>query len=244
MNMARNYNNPTSIINTRKEVAMANHNEKSIDSKGPTAPKSLQVPKQHASLIHQLMGMTPEEVNADILSHGEDPEIVSESFMLLKRSMGATLVANSTEFNVVQVCLEPESDETIESLPFYEETVAAGFPSLNSGNAESRGLNMTDMFGKLDWSKHISVKVNGWSMCDEHIKDGDIVIVDTAAEPKDGDIVLAFLHAYGQVVKRLRVHGSDGITLESANPEFKPIVVTDSSSLVIHGVVRGRAGRV
>lgn len=241
--MSNHFNKPTSI-NQRKEVAMANQNENRIDIKGSGQAKAASVPKQQASLIHQLIGRTPEQVNADILSSGEDPESIVEDFRLLKQSMMAKIAAKTPELDDVQVFLERDSGDTIESLPFYEETVAAGFPSLNSGSAESRGLNMSDMFGKLDWTKHISVKVTGWSMCDEHIKDGDIVIVDTAAEAKDGDIVLAYLHAHGQVVKRLRIHGATGVTLESANADFKPIVVNDPSSLVIHGVVRGRAGRV
>ena len=84
-------------------------------------------------------------------------------------------------------------------------------------------------------------KVVGWSMTNEHITDGDVVLVDATAEPKDGDIVVAFIPGEGQVVKRLRIF-RDRLVLESAHPDFKPIVFFDPTELVIQGVVKGRSG--
>ena len=80
-------------------------------------------------------------------------------------------------------------------------------------------------------------------MTNDHITDGDIVLVDKSIEPKDGDIVVAFLPGEGQVVKRLRVLPNK-IVLESAHPDFKAIDIEDPSSLVIQGVVRGRSGPI
>ena len=87
-------------------------------------------------------------------------------------------------------------------------------------------------------------RVSGWSMRDEGIRDGDMVLVDRSREPRDGDIVLAHLAGQGQVVKRLRVRSNAAAALESANPDFDAIEINEPTDLAIHGVVIGRAGRV
>lgn len=88
------------------------------------------------------------------------------------------------------------------------------------------------------------VNVTGWSIRDVGINDGDVVPVDTSAEAKDGDIIVAHIAGHGQVVKRLRIASDKTIVLESANPDFASIEIDDNGSAKVHGVVIGRAGKV
>jgi SOS-response transcriptional repressor LexA len=45
----------------------------------------------------------------------------------------------------------------------------------------------------------------------------------------------------GHLIKTLRVH-PDHLALESSNAAYKPIIVTEGSTMVIQGVVVGRLG--
>jgi SOS-response transcriptional repressor LexA len=138
--------------------------------------------------------------------------------------------------------ISPHDGPPIEAIRFFEERVAAGSAQWNEGAARSRGLLPSDLFGKQNWSKVFTIKVVGNSMINDHISDGDVVLIDPTVEAKDGDIVLVFLAGEGQLIKRLRMIG-DQLVLESSNPDFKPIAVHDLTGLSIQGVVRATAGQ-
>jgi SOS-response transcriptional repressor LexA len=55
-------------------------------------------------------------------------------------------------------------------------------------------------------------------------------------------LVLANVAGHGQLVKRLRISADGEATLESENPDFKPIKVKESADLRIHGKVIWRCG--
>ena len=142
------------------------------------------------------------------------------------------LLANHLEF------------ELFSGIRFYDERVAAGHGCPGEDSIGARPALPSDFFGKQDWSSLVAARVSGWSMKDDRIADGDTVLVDTRRVAKDGDIVLAHVAGRGQMVKRLRLTEFGGVSLASANAEFAPIVLDDPSSLTIHGVVVGRAGRL
>lgn len=76
----------------------------------------------------------------------------------------------------------------------------------------------------LPWrfnDESFAVRVVGDSMRDAHILDGDIVVVDTRRQPKNGDIVLAMIDGQ-QTIKRLRKRQSTW-WLEPANPNHQNI---------------------
>ncbi|MDO9419979.1 MAG: translesion error-prone DNA polymerase V autoproteolytic subunit [Herminiimonas sp.] len=77
--------------------------------------------------------------------------------------------------------------------------------------------------------------VSGFSMRDEGINDGDIVVVDRSVEAKHGHIVVAEIN--GEVtVKKLYKRGRV-VELRPANPDFQPICFKDGDELIIWGVV-------
>jgi DNA polymerase V len=80
------------------------------------------------------------------------------------------------------------------------------------------------------------VRVEGYSMADAGIGDGDVLIVDRHVEADDGDIVIAALD--GELtVKRLRKRDG-GLFLQPENDGYSAIPVSEANDLVLWGVVR------
>jgi SOS-response transcriptional repressor LexA len=80
-------------------------------------------------------------------------------------------------------------------------------------------------------------RVRGDSMRDAGLLDGDYVVVDRAARPKPGDIVVAVVDQE-VTVKRLRsAGGSNAWLLEPANADYQ--VIKPIASLELLGVVVG-----
>jgi repressor LexA len=65
-----------------------------------------------------------------------------------------------------------------------------------------------------------ALTVDGDSMIDEGILDGDVVVIDKKAEVMNGDIVVALIDKEEATLKKLRKRG-DSIALEPANKNYK-----------------------
>lgn len=85
--------------------------------------------------------------------------------------------------------------------------------------------------------KSYVLKVQGNSMIEECICDGDYVIVEHRNWADNGDMVIAMLDHKEATVKKFYREG-DAIRLQPANHEMEPIMV-DPKELSIHGVVVG-----
>lgn len=79
------------------------------------------------------------------------------------------------------------------------------------------------------------VRVQGDSMIDAGISDGDLLVVDRSVEPRSGQIVVAAVDGE-QTVKRLKVE-QRRLWLMPENPAYRPLEITDGMDLVIWGVV-------
>jgi len=127
----------------------------------------------------------------------------------------------------------PAEESAQVALPLYSHKVVAGFPSPADDYIESR----LDLNEKLIRNKEATflLVVEGDSMKDIGIKDGDTLVVDRSIEPKDGKIVIAALD--GELtVKRLSMK-STGTWLVPENDNYPPILVREESDIVIWGVV-------
>lgn len=82
-----------------------------------------------------------------------------------------------------------------------------------------------------------ALKISGESMIDEHICDGDIVIVEKTSKANNGNIVIALVNGSETTVKRFRQEG-DYAFLIPANTNMKPIKVL-MANVEIQGVVVG-----
>jgi repressor LexA len=80
------------------------------------------------------------------------------------------------------------------------------------------------------------LRVRGKSMIDDHIEDGDLVVVEKRNTARNGEIVVAILEGEEATLKRFYREADGRIRLQPANPEMQPIFVT---SVQIRGVVKG-----
>ncbi|MGE0682628.1 MAG: transcriptional repressor LexA [Candidatus Binatia bacterium] len=121
--------------------------------------------------------------------------------------------------------------------------VAAGKPLLAVENQEGALSLNADLLGT---GAHFALKVQGDSMIEAGIEDGDHVIVRQQDEANTGDVVVALL-GEEVTVKRLRKQDA-ALFLEAANAAYAPIPLTGQSSAPrILGVVVGlyrKLGRV
>lgn len=90
----------------------------------------------------------------------------------------------------------------------------------------------------LPKNKNIFVlRVKGNSMIEDHIRDGDYVIVEKRDCAKNGDTVVALLNNENATLKRF-YREQDHIRLQPANAEMAPIIVKEGD-FKIQGVVIG-----
>lgn len=121
--------------------------------------------------------------------------------------------------------------------PFFLARIPAGFPSPADDDLDTE-LSLDALVRGTPQATYF-LRVAGHSMTDDHICDGDVLVVDRAREPADGDVVVATLD--GELtVKRLRTRrrGATGdVWLEPAHPDYHPIPVRDGQELTVWGVV-------
>ena len=82
------------------------------------------------------------------------------------------------------------------------------------------------------------LKVEGDSMIDEQIRDGDYIVVASQPTASDGEVVVALVGGDSATVKRLYREKGNRIRLQPANPAMDPIVV-DADEVMVQGVVVG-----
>lgn len=83
------------------------------------------------------------------------------------------------------------------------------------------------------------LRVKGDSMIEDHIEDGDLVLVERRADPKDGDTVVAILPGDAceqATLKRFYREQGNTVRLEPRNSRLKPI---RSRTVEVRGIVRG-----
>jgi repressor LexA len=81
------------------------------------------------------------------------------------------------------------------------------------------------------------LRVRGDSMIDEHIQDGDYVVVESRSEARNGETVVALVRGDEATLKKFYRRGPR-VVLEPANQTLRPIEVP-AAEVTIRGVVRG-----
>jgi repressor LexA len=110
--------------------------------------------------------------------------------------------------------------------------IAAGRPLEAMENPES--ISLAD----FTRSKDVYVlQVTGESMQDEHIVNGDYVLVEKTNTARDGEIVVALVNGSDATLKRMFREG-DKIRLQPSNSTMQPIVVP-AATVQIQGRVIG-----
>jgi len=110
--------------------------------------------------------------------------------------------------------------------------IVAGRPVEALENPESISL------GDFTRSKDVYVlQVSGESMQDEHIVNGDYVLVEKTNVARDGEIVVALVNGSDATLKRIYTE-SDKVRLQPSNATMQPIIVP-AASVQIQGRVIG-----
>jgi repressor LexA len=96
----------------------------------------------------------------------------------------------------------------------------------------------TSMMSSKEKGKDLfALQVQGDSMIDAMVNDGDIVILKPAQEARNGEMVAVWLNERNETTLKYFYKEKDGYRLQPANPAFKPIMIKKNESLDIKGKV-------
>jgi repressor LexA len=112
--------------------------------------------------------------------------------------------------------------------------VAAGQP-LEAVTDEETIAVPEDLLGR---GETYALKVSGDSMVDEHIEDGDYVIVERRATAQDGERVIALIDGESATLKTFHREPDGTIRLQPANERMEPLRY-DPDRVQIQGVAIG-----
>lgn len=113
-------------------------------------------------------------------------------------------------------------------------SASAGITGFESPAAEysKRSCNLEDLLIEHPSSTFLA-KASGDSMEGVGIFDGDILIVDRSLKERDGDVVIATFN--GEFI--CKIIDTQSKLLISANPNMRPVKVSELDSFIIEGVV-------
>src|SRR5438445_7326468 len=126
-----------------------------------------------------------------------------------------------------------DRQRTAASLPMLG-LVAAGSPV--AAIEQDERLEVNDLFGNPN---HFALRVRGQSMIDNHIDDGDFVIIRKQETAENGERVVAMIN--NEVTLKKFFADDDRVRLEPANGTMKPIIVPRNQAQILGvlvGVVR------
>jgi repressor LexA len=107
--------------------------------------------------------------------------------------------------------------------------IAAGAPVEAIAGEET--LSFSDFAGDPNT---YALKVRGESMIEDHICDGDYVLIEKTSEARNGDIVVALVDGSETTLKRFYKESGGKVRLQPANASMQPIMV-DRERLQIQG---------
>ena len=87
-----------------------------------------------------------------------------------------------------------------------------------------------------------ALRVKGTSMIDALVNDGDIIILEQAGSPENGEMVAAWLKSEQEATLKRFYREGDRVRLQPANEAMEPIY-TDADNIEIQGKVLYRMGR-
>jgi len=132
--------------------------------------------------------------------------------------------------------VEPTADERggVIDLPLLG-TVAAGSPiEVYESNADQVPIPETMVRSR---GESYVLQVRGDSMIDEHIQDGDFVVVESRPEARNGETVVALVRGSEATLKKFYRKGAK-VVLEPANQSLRPMEFP-AQDVQVRGVVTG-----
>ena len=133
-----------------------------------------------------------------------------------QKTTGKKFAANVIEGDFKLAGVSPVADSESVQLPLYGR-IAAGTP-IEALRDHSNAIGIpADMIGK---GEHYALEIEGDSMIDAGIHEGDTVIIRRSDSADNGSIVVALVEDTEVTLKRLRRKGAS-IALEPANTEYE-----------------------
>lgn len=121
------------------------------------------------------------------------------------------------------------------TLPFFDIKIVAGFPIPLSNDEKKQDIELGSMLCPRPESSYL-IRVQGNSMIDAGVNDGDILIVDKSNRaPTAKEIAVCELN--GEYTVKRVIEDSEGLWLVPANPEYPKIKVTEGDDFSVWGVV-------
>ncbi|MBN7800063.1 translesion error-prone DNA polymerase V autoproteolytic subunit [Algoriphagus aestuariicola] len=131
------------------------------------------------------------------------------------------------------IALFPADTASTLEIPFFREGISAGFPS--------PAMDFEDL--KIDLNKHLVRnpsatffgKVKGQSLKNAGIDDGDLMVIDRSAVPRNNKIAVVFLDGEF-TAKRIQKKGTE-VWLMPENEAYPPIKVHPDNQFLVWGIV-------
>ena len=98
--------------------------------------------------------------------------------------------------------------------------IAAGTPV--EAMEQRSTLSFQDFVGNPDT---FALEVRGDSMIEDHICDGDLILLEKVSQAHEGDIVVALVAGSDTTLKRFYREPENKVRLQPANSALKPIIV-------------------
>ena len=114
-----------------------------------------------------------------------------------------------------------------------EDGIHAGFPS-PATDYMTQAIDLNKELVKHPASTFYG-RVVGDSMIDAGVDEGDILVIDKALEPKDGDMAVCFVD--GEFTLKYLSMRSGRLVLKPANPRYPQIEITEGMDFKMWGVV-------
>jgi repressor LexA len=114
-------------------------------------------------------------------------------------------------------------------------SIPAGMPESREQDVEGLVSVDTSSLGFPPTRNTFALRIKGNSMIGKHICDGDIVILEFGAEPRDGQVVAAYVD--GQSTLKTFIIKNGKPYLRAENPNYRDIV--PAQELTIQGVLKG-----
>lgn len=150
-----------------------------------------------------------------------------------KRTRGRPSLFNRGEFRLAGVNTASRPRGASMELPLWG-AIAAGTPIEAMRNSSEFVEIPTSLLGP---GEHYALEVEGDSMVDAGILDGDVVVLRYSEQAENGSIVVALVNNEEVTLKRLRRKGVS-VALEPANKEYETRVF-DADKVRIQGVLVG-----
>jgi len=143
------------------------------------------------------------------------------------RSRGIELIEDGSE---PEIARHPADEPALPLLG----RIAAGLPIEAIEDTET--INLNEFFVRPG---RFVLRVQGDSMIEDGIFDGDMVIVESCQTAPDGAIVVALIDNEEATLKRIENHGDGSVTLIPANSDMQPFRYS-AERVSIQGVVVGQ----